>query len=144
MAVPAHGCPVVACGAVLRDQGDELERGGEVEVSEFSCGEFGLEEVSALDRALEAALWCPLRRHRGAPLGFRLRRICEQATLDCRAQGELARSCSSSVIGSTWFDSRPSACIKRRSVVTSCVAGVALSLLRLCAPPSFNSGEEDQ
>ena len=57
-----RGCP--------SRSGDKLERGGEVEVSEFSCGEFGVEEVSALDRALEAALWCPLRRHRGAPLGF--------------------------------------------------------------------------
>jgi len=79
--VPAHGCPVVACGAVLRDQATSSSRGGEVEVSEFSCGEFGVEEVSALDRALEAALWYPLRRHRGAPLGLRLRRVCEQATL---------------------------------------------------------------
>jgi hypothetical protein len=47
----------------LSHQQRQIERVSEVEASEFTRGHFCRVKVSALDRALKAAVCCPLRRH---------------------------------------------------------------------------------
>ena len=61
--MPARGCSTVTVEVFPREQHDKVERVAEREVSELPCGELGLEQLAALDRALEAAVWCPLRCH---------------------------------------------------------------------------------
>src|SRR4051812_24467883 len=54
---------------VLRNDREQGEGVGEVERAELARCKLGMEQLAALDRALEAAVWCPLRRHRRSAAG---------------------------------------------------------------------------
>jgi hypothetical protein len=61
--MPPH-CGTVVTGWILAgDQHCELERVCKMEASELPGGQFGVEELTGLDRALKAGVCCPLRRH---------------------------------------------------------------------------------
>jgi hypothetical protein len=70
-AVRPDRSPSVPSWVLGRDQGSERERVGEVQPTDLAGGEFGVEQLAAL----EAAVCCPLRRHNGSPLGRRLKRF---------------------------------------------------------------------
>jgi hypothetical protein len=72
---PANRRLVELGGSAPCVAGDERGRVDQAELSDLLCGHLGATHVAALERALEAAVCCPLRRHRARRWGNGFRAV---------------------------------------------------------------------